>query len=80
MNAAVLIWGLVGISLGVLHALSLWRSTNQGSRVVTTFLRMALVTALFVGAALLGRILPLAIGWIIGFPVTAAALYLRRQT
>ena len=80
MTTASVIWAAVGLILGTLHAISLWRATHRAPRVHTTILRLASVGALFIGAALVGRILPIASGWVCGFPFTAAALYFRGHT
>ena len=79
MSIATVVWCMAGLALGVLQALSLWRATHGVPRVPTAMLRVASVALVFIVAALVGRILPVASGWACGFPLAAAALYLRKQ-
>lgn len=70
-----------GLLIGIGHATSLWRSTARVGRFggAGVILRLILVAAALLVAAIAALILPVAGGWAIGFPV-AAGLLARRTS
>jgi hypothetical protein len=72
MRGITTLWFLAGLLIGVLHIQLLWRAAQppfQGVAVV--LLRLLSVAAVFVGAALMGGLLPAACGWGGGFTISA---------
>ncbi len=74
-----LIWFSVGLLAGWGHATALWRSTHRFSlwSPLIGFLRMGIVAASLVAAALSGAILFNAAGWATGFTSLALILAMR---
>lgn len=62
-------WLLCGVFLGTIHAMGLSKTVNHGSpySAVLGIIRLLTVGTAFVFTAILGGIVPLAIGWAIGF-------------
>jgi hypothetical protein len=70
-------WFVAGLLIGALHMLLLWRGAQAPSRIVVGGpLRLLGVALLLVGAALMGKLFPVACGWGGGFAVSAIGVYL----
>lgn len=80
MSAGAWVWAAVGLSAGVLHAVSLWRSARRPASIEGLFgvLRVLGVGALLLVAALGHGLVPAAVGWALAFP-TVGVLLLRRS-
>ena len=72
MNIWMVLWSVIGIAVGVIHAVSLWRCAHaykiQGWSAVW---RLPLVAAVLVSAALAHTLIPAVIGWAAGFIVAS---------
>ncbi len=74
-------WLLCGAFAGVLHSLGIWRTTRRAGR-LTALLGMGRLLALCLGftfSAMLGGILPTAIGWAASFLITTGILAFQHQ-
>lgn len=62
-------WFAVGLLLGVLHAAAVWRSAKHltARTAVMGLARLVFVGVVLAVVAILGGILPAAIGWAVGF-------------
>lgn len=73
------LWFVIGLLLGALHILLLWRGAQPPFRgAAAGLLRVLGVTLLLVGAAVMGQLLPAACGWGSGFAVAAVGVSVRR--
>ena len=74
IETITIFWIVVGLGTGCFHAFWLWRSTQtfSSSSPLVGMLRLLVVTLLFVTAALLGGVLPTALGWTCGFALCIA--------
>jgi hypothetical protein len=72
MNAGTLVWVVVGTAVGVSHATALWRTAHRwnGTGWWGFAWRLPLVGITLVVAALVGRLVPAAVGWAAGLAVT----------
>lgn len=72
MSAMFLLWLVIGVAVGVAHATALWRSAHRWNDTGWWGLtwRLPLVGVTLVVAALIGRIVPAAVGWAGGLAVT----------
>ncbi len=68
IDSTSLIWFAAGLIVGFLHASMLWRDVHRFTTwsPLLGMVRMAIVAALLVVAALLGQILAGAAGWAVG--------------
>lgn len=69
MNLVYVVWLIGGMLLGSMHAAALWRISKQPEKLrpwrgVARLLGVAIVLAV---SAVMGGILPLFVGWVIGF-------------
>ncbi len=81
MTAAFGIGAGVGLALGIGHAWVLWKASQPPFRWAGgALLRILPVAAVFIIAAFLGGIIPVAIGWAVGFPVSVAAIAFKGST
>lgn len=73
IETATLVGFLAGALAGYAHAAMLWRASHRLSpwSPIMGLLRLGVVAAVLVLAALYGQILPAAGGWAIGFAVSA---------
>lgn len=81
MNGLDFSWSALGIVSGVLHGAALWWSTRAGPARALALgaVRLAIPTAILVGAALSHRIVPAAAGWAGGFAAVALLRVGRRE-
>ena len=70
MNAGTLVWAVVGTAVGVSHATALWRTAHRWNGWWGFAWRLPLVGITLVVAALVGRLVPAAVGWAAGLAVT----------
>lgn len=72
MSAIVLVWVVIGTAVGVSHAIALWRSAHRsnGTGWWGFAWRLPLVGITLVVTALVGRLVPAAVGWVSGLAVT----------
>ncbi len=71
----------VGLVLGIGHALMLWKASQPPFRWAGgALLRLLPVAAVLILAAFWGAIIPVAVGWGIGFPLSVAAILLKSST
>lgn len=73
-----LIWFVVGLLAGGVHATALWRSAHGLSiwSPLIGLLRLGIVAASLVAAAISGAVLANAAGWAVGFAALALGLLL----
>ena len=75
MSVTVLLWLAIGSATGASHAAALWRTARRSTHAEWGFLwRLPIVATTLVVAALVGRLVPAAIGWAAGLGVTAVIL------
>lgn len=75
MNGRFLVSLGIGAVVGMAHASALWRSTQRPSESVWGVAgRLPLVAVTLVIAALIGRFLPVTVGWAVGLSVTGVVL------
>jgi len=80
MTVMFLLWFAIGAATGALHTAGLWRRAHRVARPEWSFpSRMPLVAITLVIAALVGRILPAAIGWAIGLAMTSVVFVSRQR-
>lgn len=74
-------WFAAGLVVGLLHATMLWRATHRLTAwtPVLGMLRLGVVAAVLVAAALLGAILVAATGWLVGFVTLGTWLVASRK-
>lgn len=70
------VWFLAGLAVGMLHAALLWRGSRRMSvwTPLVGMLRLGMVAAVLVAAAVFGSILPAAAGWLLGLWMLGAGL------
>lgn len=66
MSPIFFLWVGIGAATGVSHATALWRTARRVDRGLWGIWRLPLVAVTLVSAALAGRLLPAAIGWVAG--------------
>jgi hypothetical protein len=74
--------GALGAMLGVLHSAGIWRTARRPAAMtaILGMVRLCTVGLALAAAAMLGVILPVAMGWAIGFfAALAAVLTVRRS-
>ena len=72
MNLVFLLWMAIGAATGVSHATALWHTARRWDRAGWGFAwRLPLVVVTLVVAALVGRLLPAALGWAAGLALTS---------
>ena len=75
MSIVSVLWLAVGATTGASHAAALWRTARRPTRADWGFpWRLPLVAVTLVVAALVGRLVPAAIGWAAALLVTAVIL------
>jgi hypothetical protein len=81
MTRGNLLWLGAGLIVGGLHAASLWHAARRVSYtlVATGALRLLVIALLLVGAALAGGLLPVCVGWGVGFLVSARLMLHRSK-
>ena len=79
MTVMLVLWLLIGVATGVLHAFALRSAAHSMTGRVGLPLRLPLVGVALVVAALVGRILPTAAGWAAGLATTGAVLLVRQR-
>lgn len=69
IEMTTIVWFAAGLVAGILHATMLWRATHRLTAwtPVLGMLRLAVVAAVLLAAALSGTILVAAAGWVGGF-------------
>lgn len=79
MTVTVPLWLTIGAGLGGWHVSALWRTARGGDKLpgVAGVLRLPIVAAALVGAALAGDLLAASAGWIIGFVAAVVAVLAR---
>ena len=80
MRLDISIWIFVGLILGMFHSIFLWRATHRPPQWSDAALRLFAIGALLTMGAAVGRILPIATGWFLGFPITTLFFYVRTRT
>ena len=72
MNLMVLLWVAIGAATGVSHATALWHTARRLEGPGWGFAwRLPLVGITLIVAALVGRLLPAAVGWVAGLALTS---------
>ena len=80
MNGLVTLWGVAGFTAGASHAISLWRSAHRGTFVAwSAAVRLPLLGAVLLAAAVARTLLPAVGGWMAGLIVTGGALLVLRH-
>ena len=79
MTAMFVLWLLIGVATGVLHAFALWGAAHRMTGRIGLPWRLPLVGAALVAAALVGGILPTAAGWAAGLATTGVVLLVRQR-
>lgn len=75
MSVMFVVWMGVGAATGVGHAVAVWRTTRRGAHAGWGLpWRLPLVGVTLVIAALVGRLVPAAIGWAGGLAITGVVL------
>ena len=75
MSIVFVLWVAIGVATGASHAMALWRTAHRPTRADWGFpWRLPLVAVTLVVAALVGRLIPAAIGWAAGLVMTGAIL------
>ena len=82
IDSTSLMWFAAGLIVGFLHASMLWRDVHRLTAwsPLLGMLRMVIVAALLVVAALIGQILAGAAGWAVGLATLGTGLMLRRRS
>lgn len=81
MRADLAIWFTAGVALGLAHAWVLWKAAQPPFRWAgAALLRLVPLAALFLAAAWAGGLIPVVVGWLIAFPLSVAAIALRKPT
>ena len=79
MSITFFLWLAIGSATGASHAAALWRTVGRPTRGDWGFLwRLPLVAVTLVVAALVGRLVPAAVGWAAGLVVTGAILLMSK--
>ena len=74
------VWMVIGAATGAGHATALWRTAHRTGRADWGFpWRVPVVLVTLVVAALVGRLLPAAIGWAVGLVITGVILLASRR-
>ena len=72
MNLMFLLWMAIGAATGVAHATALRHTARRWDRAGWEFAwRLPLVVVTLIVAALVGRLLPAALGWAAGLALTS---------
>lgn len=77
MTAVTLLWIVLGTAAGVAQAAMLWWEIDRRAWTVAP-MRLALIGAVLIGAALAGHLIAAAAGWFCAFAATACAIFARR--
>jgi hypothetical protein len=79
MSTRIILWTVIGIAAGVTHAASLWRSSHARIQGWSAVLRLPVVAAALVSAALVHTLLPAAVGWFAGLTLASIVYLLRTR-
>ena len=80
MNLMFFLWMTIGAATGVSHATALWKSARRWDQAGWGFAwRLPLVVVTLVVAALVGRLLPAALGWVAGLALTSIVLLIGQR-
>ena len=79
MSTRMILWMVIGLAAGVIHAASLWRSAHAATPGWSAVWRLPVVAAGLVSAALVHALLPAAIGWFAGLTVASMVYLLRAR-
>jgi len=72
MSTRMILWMVLGIAVGVTHAVALWRSAHAyRTQEWSAVWRLPVVAAVLVSAALGHTLIPAVIGWAVGLIVTS---------
>lgn len=77
MSMSLWLWVMLGFLVGVGHAGALWQTAHRRASSYAAAVRMPVLVAIFVAAALAGRVLPVLGGWVGGLTGAGGWLIVR---